>query len=182
MTKPIFSARGMFEAGLHLFSILTSRMLHATVSSLSLSYNTSGTWRRGSRISPPSRASDKDLFRRVECKRRLALPQGTEQHIFPLPSLSHFESEKRNQKHTLSKKKEAGGGKGGTCLFTELFSYLSKCAPGSRGQSARSHRGPHHPHFRFVYYPRQAGQRGAEGPAGASVLTARSVSAGFGPE
>lgn len=55
--------------------------------------------------------------------------------FFPLPNLSHFESERRNQKHTLSKKKEAGGGKGG-CAYLLSCSVIYQSALPEAGARA----------------------------------------------
>lgn len=78
-----------------------------------------------SRISPPSRASEQGsgsvLLDLMQVQTRCS-PMGW-QHVFPLPNLSHFESERRNQKHTLSKKRR---GRGGNVLLSRALQLFIK--------------------------------------------------------
>lgn len=147
-TELVLSAQRMFDAGLHLFLILTSRMRHETVSSLS---PCSHVWYIEMNVSDlPSEQS----FRARTAD--TALPRGTEQ-VLPPSQTCHMLSLKGEIKSTLSPRERRG--KEGCASFPS-FSVIYQSCSGKQRRSTCFPLGPRRLHFRFVYYTRWASQRG----------------------
>lgn len=88
--------------------------------------------------------------------------------LFPSQTC-HTLSQKGEIKSTLSPKN--GEGVGDVLIYQAVWLFI-KARLGKQRPEHLISPGPHRLHFRFVSHTRQAGQRGAEGPDRAGVLTA----------